>query len=247
MTAGEQDGQQITAIIQSSIVAGLPLWTQRHLFALECHRAKTLGGLLTRQQRGWPPLAVGRCLTSGSGIPPPSGRSPGLTKLSKHLRTQRRPEMAGEDPGTYKVSTIRSGRSTKSKRLAGEDGGARLPEVGGGLPGSRVRLRSAGRGGRHGPSISRGLTPRRAGRGPGHYPRDAGRGTRRGRSERDHQRNVRAGGGRHSCAMARSCSCIIWESSWESSGERVQTCLWLYATRASYFVRFSPPSPSASR
>jgi len=50
-----------------------------------------------------------------------------------------------------------------------------LKEVGGGLPGSRVRLRSAGRGGRHGPSISRGLTPRRAGRGPGHYPRGAGR------------------------------------------------------------------------
>ncbi len=38
MTAGEQDRQQITAVIESSIIAGLPPWTQRHLFASRINR-----------------------------------------------------------------------------------------------------------------------------------------------------------------------------------------------------------------
>jgi hypothetical protein len=38
MTAGEQDRLQITAVIESSIIAGLPPWTQRHLFASRINR-----------------------------------------------------------------------------------------------------------------------------------------------------------------------------------------------------------------
>jgi hypothetical protein len=164
MTAGEQDRQQITAVIEQY---------HRGFATLDAETPLRPGVPLREISRGLAHSSAAKvaAYTCGQVFNQRLGRSRRHLADSWFDETQQTSQNTKETRDGWRTSRHLQGqhdsiREEDKKQAAGEDGGARLPEVGGGLPGSRVRLRSAGRGGRHGPSISRGLTLRRAGGGP---------------------------------------------------------------------------------